>query len=155
MQKLVGSVAQDALSFMTEEGLHTDAFADDCRGVDAALEELAQEFSPNLIDPELLQSALTQAISRGRTKTERFEQDVSVLLVLTKNKYSSVCLALGDISTGSRAKTGHPCRYNRKFSNGQILIFSIVAIRPNSGQIPHVLAAEGFYTSAFRGEILC
>ncbi|GJE87739.1 proteasome-substrate-size regulator, mid region domain-containing protein [Phanerochaete sordida] len=80
VQKLVGSVAQDALSFMTEEGLHTDAFADDCRGVDAALEELAQEFSPNLIDPELLQSALTQAISRGRTKTQRFEQDVTSVL---------------------------------------------------------------------------
>lgn len=76
IQKLVGSVAQDCLSFLTEESFHTDVFNEDTSSLGHALEELFHEFSPNLIDQDLLEKALAKAPVRAAVKTERYNEDV-------------------------------------------------------------------------------
>ena len=77
IQKLINNVAQDSLSFMTEEALHTDAFTEETGGIDSALASLAEEFSSNLIDRDLLERALLKAPVRASYKKQRYNEDVS------------------------------------------------------------------------------
>jgi proteasome activator subunit 4 len=78
IQKIVGNVAQDSLSFLTEEALHTDAYPDDISRVEHALEELTPEFSPTLVDHDLTEEALSKLDRRAELKTSRYDEDVSI-----------------------------------------------------------------------------
>ena len=88
IQKLVGNVAQDCLSFLTEESFHTDVFNEDTSSLEHALDELAQEFSPNLIDRALLDKALEKAPVRAAVKIQRYNEDVRLCRLVNADSYS-------------------------------------------------------------------
>lgn len=79
IQKLVGSVAQDALVYLNEESAHTDAFTEDISNVLHALEELKPEFSSSMVDQAVLQTATVKSETRIALKNQRYAQTVRVL----------------------------------------------------------------------------
>ena len=64
VQKLVGTVAQDALVYLNEESCHTDAFIEDVPGVLRALELLKQEFASPVVDKAVLQASAAKCGAR-------------------------------------------------------------------------------------------
>ncbi|KAI0823074.1 ARM repeat-containing protein [Trametes gibbosa] len=80
VQKLVGNVAQDALVYLNEESCHTDAFVEDIPGVLQALAELKHEFPSSIVDPRILQQAVSKASARVTLKNERYARAVIEIL---------------------------------------------------------------------------
>ena len=76
MQKLVGSVAQDALVYLNEESCHTDSFTEDIPAVLAALEVLKEEFAKPVVDQEILQAATAKCRARVALKNQRYTETV-------------------------------------------------------------------------------
>lgn len=83
MQKLVISVAEDALSFLTEEAVHTAAFAEDTPDLSHALDDLVAEFTPSMIDAHLQIEASRKAKRLGEVKMERHQEAVRLSLFLS------------------------------------------------------------------------
>ena len=77
VQKLVGSVAQDALVYLNEESCHTDGFTEDVPGVLAALEDLTGEFSRPIVDQAILRAAEGKSTARITLKNRRYAETVS------------------------------------------------------------------------------
>ncbi|GLB36441.1 putative protein with domain of unknown function (DUF3437) [Lyophyllum shimeji] len=80
IQKLVGTLAQDCLGHLTEEAVHTDAYTLATPGVEAALDDLMSEFSPNVVDRRLLKEAWDKASVRIRKRAEVYNVAVSSIL---------------------------------------------------------------------------
>ncbi|OBZ79732.1 Proteasome activator complex subunit 4A [Grifola frondosa] len=80
IQKLVGSVAQDALVYLTEESIHTDAFAEEVPGVMQAVDALKEDFTYTSTDQQLLAEAAAKANARAVTKNQRYTEVVSAIL---------------------------------------------------------------------------
>ncbi|KAI0343973.1 ARM repeat-containing protein [Trametopsis cervina] len=80
IQKLVGQLATDATALLTEEAVHTDAFGEDTPGVRAALDDLALEFSPSLVNQALLKDAIEKSQVRGALRIRRHEEAISSIL---------------------------------------------------------------------------
>ncbi|TFK41322.1 hypothetical protein BDQ12DRAFT_768249 [Crucibulum laeve] len=76
IQKLVNSLAQDSLGHLNEEVVNTDAYALPTPGVEQALEDLAQEFSPSFIDSKLLQESVAKAEIRIARRAEIYNDTV-------------------------------------------------------------------------------
>ncbi len=64
----------DANALLTEEAVHTDAFDEEIPGVEAALDQLAAEFSTSLVDQAVLAEALKKGVVRRQLKARRHEE---------------------------------------------------------------------------------
>ncbi len=76
MQKLVGSVAQDALVYLNEESFHTDAFTEEIPDVLRALGELKQEFASSVVDQAIARAAAEKCGPRVVLKNRRYMETV-------------------------------------------------------------------------------
>jgi hypothetical protein len=72
----VNSVANDAITFLSEETTRTDAYTEDTPSVKAAVDDLGVELSPDLIDPELLNEALYKSSVRAEARERTYAQTV-------------------------------------------------------------------------------
>ncbi|OCH96671.1 ARM repeat-containing protein [Obba rivulosa] len=80
IQKLVGNLTQDALAYLTEEAIHTDAFVEDTPGVMRAVQELKGEVKFSSEDEKLLAAAISRIPLRASLKNERHESTVQAIL---------------------------------------------------------------------------
>lgn len=76
IQKIITSISQDALGFLTEEAIHTDAYSEEIPRVVEALAELDAEFSPGFIDQALVRDAVIKARARAELKVRKQDEDV-------------------------------------------------------------------------------
>lgn len=76
MQKLVGSVAEDTLSYLTEEAVHTATYVEDTPDLTLALDDLATEFSSAVVNAQLLGEANSKARKLGEVKKQRHQETV-------------------------------------------------------------------------------
>ena len=76
VQKLIDSVAQDALVYLNEESCHTDAFIEPIPGVLQALNALKQEFSSPVVDQSVLEAAAGKSDARVALKYQRYTETV-------------------------------------------------------------------------------
>lgn len=76
IQKLVGSVAQDALTFLSDEALHTVSYGEEVLDLNNALDDLATEFSSSMIEPQLLQRAQEKSVALGEARRKRHADSV-------------------------------------------------------------------------------
>ncbi|TFK89763.1 ARM repeat-containing protein [Polyporus arcularius HHB13444] len=80
VQKLVGSVAQDALVYLNEESFHTDAFTEEIPDVLRALGELKQEFASSVVDQAIARAAAEKCGPRVVLKNRRYMETVNAIL---------------------------------------------------------------------------
>ncbi|KAF7789210.1 hypothetical protein EIP86_000151 [Pleurotus ostreatoroseus] len=80
VQKLVGSVAEDTLSYLTEEAVHTNIFVEDVPDLVMALDDLATEFSPATVNAQLLVEASNMARKLGEAKRQRHQEAITKIL---------------------------------------------------------------------------
>lgn len=79
IQKLVTSVANDAIANLAEETTRTDAYTDSVPAVKLAVDTLRAEFSPNLIDHDLLGEALQKSSIRALARENKYSETVSAI----------------------------------------------------------------------------
>jgi proteasome activator subunit 4 len=79
IQKLVTSVANDAIANLAEETTRTDAYTDNIPAVKLAVDTLREEFSPNLIDHDLLGEALQKSNIRALARENKYRETVSAI----------------------------------------------------------------------------
>jgi hypothetical protein len=77
----VTSVANDAIANLAEETTRTDAYTDNIPAVKLAVDTLREEFSPNLIDHDLLGEALQKSNIRALARENKYRETVSHLPV--------------------------------------------------------------------------
>jgi proteasome activator subunit 4 len=77
IQKLVASIASDCVSHLSEESVHTYAFTHDAPGVRQALQDLAKEFSPTMVDQQLLKISLDKSKFGAVRREKRNAETVS------------------------------------------------------------------------------
>lgn len=82
IQKLVNSVANDAISNLAEETTRTDAYADSVPAVKLAVDALGVELSPNLIDHDLLSEALQKSSIRALARESKYSETVSPISLI-------------------------------------------------------------------------
>ncbi|KAH8100456.1 ARM repeat-containing protein [Cristinia sonorae] len=80
IQKLVGGVVQDALSHLAEEGVHTTAFTESTDRLDQTLKWVAGEFSPKLVDNDLLSQSVAKSPARIVQRNRVWQTTVSEIL---------------------------------------------------------------------------
>ncbi|TCD70651.1 hypothetical protein EIP91_002372 [Steccherinum ochraceum] len=80
IQKLVGSVVQDALVHLTEEGVHTASFSDQIPRLDQTLEWVAQDFSSKLINQELFNECVAKSQPRVAQRQQLYHNTVAEIL---------------------------------------------------------------------------
>ena len=80
IQKLVGGVAQDALSFLTEEAVHTVAYVEDTPDLNDALEDLASQFSSSVSDAGVIPKAIQKAQNLADVKRKNHRDTVRAML---------------------------------------------------------------------------
>lgn len=77
IQKLVGSVVQDALVHLTEESVHTVTFSESTQRLDTVLQSLAEEFSTRLINHSILKRAVDRSPARISQRLQLYQDTVS------------------------------------------------------------------------------
>ncbi|KAH9081608.1 hypothetical protein EDB83DRAFT_2512470 [Lactarius deliciosus] len=80
IQKLVSSVANDAIANLAEETTRTDAYTDSVLGVKLAADALSVEFSSSLIDHDLLGEALQKSSTRTLARESKYSETVSAIV---------------------------------------------------------------------------
>jgi hypothetical protein len=78
IQKLVTSVAHDAIANLAEETTRTDAYPESAPQAKMAVDALKAEISPDLIDHDLLSEALHKSIVRSEARERKYSQTVGV-----------------------------------------------------------------------------
>ena len=106
VQKLIGSVAQDALVYLNEESCHTDAFTEPVPGVLEALEGVKQEFASPVVDEAILHAAAAKCSARVALKNQRYTETVCF------NCSNELALVLNLIPSGKRAARDRRKTYN-------------------------------------------
>jgi hypothetical protein len=79
IQKLVTSVAHDAIANLAEETTRTDAFLENAPQAKMTVDALKAELSTYLIDDDLLSEALHKSIARSEARERKYSQTVSVI----------------------------------------------------------------------------
>ncbi|KAF9056661.1 hypothetical protein BJ165DRAFT_1362353 [Panaeolus papilionaceus] len=82
IQKLVSSLAQDCLSHLNEEAIHTDAYTLPTPRLDEALKSLRQEFSDTFIDDKLLAEAMKRSLIRMSRRESMYSDTISTIVTL-------------------------------------------------------------------------
>jgi len=77
IQKLVTSVAHDAITNLAEETTRTDAYLEEVPQAKMAVDALKAELSADLIDDDLLSEALHKSIARSEARERKYSQTVS------------------------------------------------------------------------------
>ncbi|KAL6304169.1 ARM repeat-containing protein [Sparassis latifolia] len=80
IQKLVGSLAQDALMLMAEESVHTEAYPEEVPGVLSAVTDLKKDLDYLEAYGEVQEQALQRVGVRMARRNERYVQTVSAIL---------------------------------------------------------------------------
>jgi proteasome activator subunit 4 len=78
IQKLVTSVAHDAIANLAEETTRTDAYLENAPQAKITVDALKAELSAGLIDDDLLSEALHKSIARSEARERKYSQTVSV-----------------------------------------------------------------------------
>jgi hypothetical protein len=78
IQKLVTSVAHDAIANLAEETTRTDAYLENAPQAQMTVDALKAELSADLIDDDLLSEALHKSIARSEARERKYSQTVSV-----------------------------------------------------------------------------
>jgi len=78
IQKLVTSVAHDAIANLAEESTRTDAYPENAPQAKMAVDALKVELSANLIDSDVLSEALHKSVARSEARERRYSETVSV-----------------------------------------------------------------------------
>lgn len=78
MQKLVGSVAQDSYTYLTEEAIHTDSYADITPRVLEVAQSLWRDCRNSGTDKSLLAQCLRQNVVRAARKEQTYNDTVLV-----------------------------------------------------------------------------
>jgi proteasome activator subunit 4 len=78
IQKLVTSVAHDAIANLAEETTRTDAYLENAPQSKMTVDALKAELSADLIDDDLLSEALHKSIVRSEAREKKYSQTVSV-----------------------------------------------------------------------------
>jgi uncharacterized membrane protein len=77
IQKLVLALATDCLSYLTEEGISTEAYDADITAVVTALDDMVSEVGPNHVDRELEVEVQQQAAVRVQKRQQSYSDLVS------------------------------------------------------------------------------
>lgn len=78
IQKLVTSVAHDAIANLAEETTRTDAYLENAPQAKMIVDALKAELSADSIDDDLLNEALHKSIVRSEARERKYSQTVSV-----------------------------------------------------------------------------
>ncbi|KAI0296143.1 hypothetical protein BC826DRAFT_1005479 [Russula brevipes] len=79
IQKLVNSVANDAITNLAEETTRTDAYTESAPQAKIAADSLRAELADDLIDSDLLEEAFQKSIARAEARERRYTQTVSAI----------------------------------------------------------------------------
>ncbi|KAH9964279.1 hypothetical protein BC827DRAFT_1190239 [Russula dissimulans] len=79
IQKLVTSVAHDAIANLAEETTRTDAYTDSAPQVKSATDALRTELSPDSIDNDVLGEALHKSVARIEARERKYSQTISAI----------------------------------------------------------------------------
>ncbi|CAL1696390.1 unnamed protein product [Somion occarium] len=80
VQKLVGSLVQSILVYITEEAIHTNAFIESVPRIDEAVQSLSAEFTPKLIDENILREAISKLQPRVAERNRQYDLAISGIL---------------------------------------------------------------------------
>lgn len=69
----MGSLVQSSLVYITEESLHTNAFTEPVPRIDQAIKDLADEFTPKLINKAILHEALLKLGPRVAERSKQYD----------------------------------------------------------------------------------
>ena len=89
IQKLVTSVAHDAITNLAEETTRTDAYLENAPQAKMAVDALKAELSADLFDDDLLSEALHKSIARSDARERMYSQTVSV--TRCKRDFYKIC----------------------------------------------------------------
>ena len=148
IQKLVTSVAHDAIANLAEETTRTDAYLESAPQAKLTVDALKAELSADLIDDDLLSEALHKSIVRSEAREKKYGQTVSV--TRCKRDFFSVIV---DPDIGYRRDCSST--YNtRKYRAGLGKVADIVpvAVHPFSPSIPERTAPQRCRTSIRRSQ---
>jgi hypothetical protein len=109
IQKLVSSVANDAVTNLAEETTRTDAFTEGAPQVKLAVDALRADLSPELIDQDLLSEALHKSVARAETRERKYAQTVSFTLCVRSFQVPIACTGIGYCRNCTQ--TNHTCKY--------------------------------------------
>jgi proteasome activator subunit 4 len=79
IQKLVTSVAHDAIANLAEETTRTDAYLENAPQSKMTVDALKAELSADLIDDDLLSEALHKSIVRSEAREKKYSQTISAI----------------------------------------------------------------------------
>ncbi|KZT23745.1 hypothetical protein NEOLEDRAFT_1135845 [Neolentinus lepideus HHB14362 ss-1] len=82
IQQLVASLAHDCLVHLSEEAIHTDSYTEETPAIDAVLDDLEVEFTPSVINQDLLREAIQKAATRASERESAYQQTLSSILSL-------------------------------------------------------------------------
>jgi proteasome activator subunit 4 len=83
VQKLVNSLANDCLTYLSEEAHHTHAYSLETPRVNDAIRDLEAEFTPNFVNQRLLAQAHAKSLVRIQKRGMTHNKTASVDLLLT------------------------------------------------------------------------
>lgn len=79
IQKLVTSVAHDAIANLAEETTRTDAYLENAPQAKMIVDALKAELHADLIDDDLLNEALHKSTSRSEARERKYSQTVGTI----------------------------------------------------------------------------
>lgn len=110
IQKLVSSVANDAIANLAEETTRTDAYTDSVPAIKLAADALRIEFSLNMIDDDLLGEALQKSSIRALARESKYSETVSHLSVWDipcSNRWCTQVSAIAEIALRPTTHVSH------------------------------------------------
>lgn len=72
----MGNLIQSSLVYITEESLHTNAFIDPVPRIEQAIRDLATEFTPKLINRDILREAVAKLEPRVAERNRQYDATV-------------------------------------------------------------------------------
>jgi hypothetical protein len=106
IQKLVTSVAHDAIANLAEETTRTDAYPESAPQAKMAVDALKAELSPDLIDYDLLSEALHKSVARSEARERKYSQTVGVTRCV-QDFFQSNCRQISAIAEIALRPTTH------------------------------------------------
>ncbi|TFY56124.1 hypothetical protein EVJ58_g7830 [Rhodofomes roseus] len=98
IQKIVGNLAQDALAYLAEDAVHTDACVEDHPGVAKAVAEVKQECNLAHDHQSLLLRAAEKRAARSRLRNKRHTDTLSAVLNVAMRPVTHVCANINRVA---------------------------------------------------------
>jgi len=109
VQKLVNSLAQDCLTLLSEEAIHTDAYLLETPRVDEALLAIDPELSSQPVPTSLLKEALSKYQVRIAKRSTVYNNTVRTHITCIFRGSSHPILCIDLIDPGSCVQTFNTC----------------------------------------------